>query len=136
LNREINLLILSTFQSDSIFYEKLLKNNSPPLRPSILKIGTLLALDGCTMNKSRGIFARVLVGIDMLSTLPNQIFVERPEFAFIVDIEYKKFPSFFSSCKMIGHDLSKCKRQLDTNYNTGKMVFPKPLVVQYKHVVA
>jgi len=41
------------------------------------------------MNKSRGTFARVLVDIDMLSFLPNQILVERPDFSFILDIEFE-----------------------------------------------
>jgi len=74
----------------------------------------------------------------MILSLPNQILVERPDFAFIADIKYDKLTPFFSSCKMIGHDLSKCMRQLDTNNNTGKfsIVFLRPVVVYYKFVVA
>ena len=49
----------------------------------------------------------MLVDIDMLSILPNQILVERFGFAFIADIEFEKLPPFCSSCKMIGHDISK-----------------------------
>jgi len=99
------------------------------------EIGTPLALDDCTMNKCRGLFVRDLVDIYMLSTLPNKILVERSNFAFIVDIEYEKLLPFCSSCKMRGHDLSKCMRQPKTNYNTCKILFTKLIVVQYKHVV-
>jgi len=41
----------------------------------------------------------VLVDIDMLSTLPNQILVERLSFSFIVDIEFEKFPPFVLHAK-------------------------------------
>jgi len=45
----------------------------------------------------------------MLFYLPNQILVERSKFACISDVEYEKFPRFYSKCKMIGHDLSESK---------------------------
>jgi len=44
---------------------------------------THLSLDGCTMDKSKGFFARVLVHIDMLFVFPNQILVERSSFALL-----------------------------------------------------
>ena len=71
-------------------------------------------------------FARVLVNIDMLSILPNQILVERLDFTFIADIEFEKLPLFFPSCKMIGHDISKCKQKLNTHNNIVKLpsIFP------------
>jgi len=47
------------------------------------RIGTPLALDDCTMKKTRGFYARVLIDIDLLSSLPNQLLVERPSYAFI-----------------------------------------------------
>ena len=45
-------------------------------------LGTPLSLDEHTMRKNRGMFARVLVDIDLLSPLPNHLLVERPDFAF------------------------------------------------------
>jgi len=72
---------------------------------SILReFDTSLSLVDCTMNKSRSLFARVLIDIDMLSALPNQILVERLGFAFIPNIEFDKLSPFCSSCKMIGYD--------------------------------
>ena len=41
------------------------------------------------MKKNRCLFAKVLVDIDLLSSLPNQLFVERSGFAFIADVEYE-----------------------------------------------
>jgi len=51
--------------------------------------GTTLSLDDHTMKKNRCLFAKVLVDIDLLSSLPNQLFVERSGFAFIADVEYE-----------------------------------------------
>jgi len=76
-------------------------------------IDTYLSLNDCTMNKYRGFFARVLVDTDMLPALPNQILVQKPKFNFITHIEFDKLPPLCSSCKMIGHDISKCKRHPD-----------------------
>jgi len=56
------------------------------------------------------------------------------DYVSIADIEYEKLPLVCSSCKMIGHNLSECRRQLDTN--TGNTFLPKFVVVQYKLVVA
>jgi len=68
-------------------------------------IGTPLSLDDHTMRKNRGLFARVLVDIYLLSPLLDQLFVECSDFAFVADVEYEWLPPFFSHCKMIGHEL-------------------------------
>ena len=51
--------------------------------------GTPLSLNGHTMRKNRGMFARVLVDIDLLSPLSDQLLVERPNFAFVAGEEYE-----------------------------------------------
>ena len=73
---------------------------------------TPLSLDDCTMNKTRGFYARVLVDVDMANELLNQILVERPGFAFVTDIEYEKLSSFCSVCKLIGYSISDCRRNV------------------------
>lgn len=57
-----------------------------------------------------GHFARVLVDIDLKSNLHNQIMFERDDYAFFVGLEYEKLPAFYSSCQIIGHDFSTCKK--------------------------
>jgi len=52
-------------------------------------LGTHLSLNEHTMRKNRGMLARVLVDIDMLSPLPGHLLVERPEFAFVANVEYE-----------------------------------------------
>jgi len=70
---------------------------------------TPLSLDDHTMRKNRVLFAKVLVDIDLLSHFPDHLLVERPYFAFVVDVEYEWLPPFCSHCKMIGHELSQCR---------------------------
>jgi len=54
----------------------------------------------------------------MQSALPNQILVKRFDF---VDIEFEELSPFYSSCKMIGHDIFKCRRHPDNLNNTIKL---------------
>jgi len=49
----------------------------------IRDLGTPLSLDEHTMRKNRGMFARVVVDIDLLSPLPDHLLVEHPDFAFV-----------------------------------------------------
>ena len=75
----------------------------------IRSLGTPLSLDENIMKKNTGMFARVLIDIDMLSTLPDHIWVERPDYAFVAGVEYEWLPPFCSHCKMIGHELAQCR---------------------------
>ncbi|ESW30332.1 hypothetical protein PHAVU_002G144100 [Phaseolus vulgaris] len=59
-------------------------------------LGTPFSLDESTMKKNRGMFARILVDIDMLSPLPDHIWVERPNYTFVAGVEYEWLPPFCS----------------------------------------
>ena len=61
------------------------------------------------MTKNRGLFARVLVDIDLLSPLRDHRLVERRDFAFVADVEYEWLPPFSSHSKMIRHELAQCR---------------------------
>ncbi|XP_068461683.1 uncharacterized protein [Phaseolus vulgaris] len=75
---------------------------------SIIKgLGTPLALDENTMRKKMGMFARMLVNIDMLSPLFDHLWVERSDYTFIAGVEYEWLPPFCSHCKMIGQELAQ-----------------------------
>ncbi|XP_068497675.1 uncharacterized protein [Phaseolus vulgaris] len=77
---------------------------------SIIKgLGTPLSLDENIMRKKKGMFARVLVDINMLSPLPDHLLVERSDYTFVVGVEYEWLPPFCSHCKMIGHELAQCR---------------------------
>ena len=44
------------------------------------------------MRKNKGMLARVLVDVDLLSPLLDHLLVERPNFAFVADVEYEWLP--------------------------------------------
>ncbi|XP_019433071.1 PREDICTED: uncharacterized protein LOC109339967 [Lupinus angustifolius] len=87
-------------------------------------IGTPIALDEATNSRAFGHFAKVLVDINLKASLPDQILVEREEFAFFVYLEYENLPDYCLGCQTIGHLTYNCKKN-------GKNVFaeelPKPL---------
>ena len=61
---------------------------------------------GTPLSLNRGLFARVLVDIHILSPLLDHLLVECSEFSFVADVEYEWLPPFCSHCKMIGHELA------------------------------
>jgi len=46
------------------------------------------------------------VDIDLLSPFPDHLLVERPNFAFVVNVEYEWLPPFSFHYKMIGHEFA------------------------------
>ena len=41
------------------------------------------------MRKNKGLFARVLMDIDLLSPLPDHLLVEHLDFVFVAGVEYE-----------------------------------------------
>jgi len=91
----------------------------------VRETGTPLSLDDYIKNKSQSFFARILIDVDLLSYFS--------QFMFIVDVKYKDLSLFCSNCKMIGHDLSTCKRlQQDVNVI---LVERKYLARKYNNII-
>lgn len=55
-------------------------------------IGTPLTIDEATLSRVFGLYARVLVDVDMSGRLFDSVLVEREGHAFPVAIEYEKKP--------------------------------------------
>jgi hypothetical protein len=72
-------------------------------------VGTPLAFDAATENRTFGHYARVLVDMDLSRHIFNEILVEREGYAFKVPVVYERLPDFCSHCTIIGHDISVCK---------------------------
>ncbi|KAF1862740.1 hypothetical protein Lal_00040005 [Lupinus albus] len=73
-------------------------------------IGSPISLDVATSNRSFGHFARILVDVNLMNLVPNQILVERYGFEFFVGIKVENAPAFCTGCHVIGHMISKCRR--------------------------
>jgi hypothetical protein len=68
-------------------------------------------------ERTFGLFARVLIDIDLEKERLYKVLVERKGFAMFVDLDYEQIPEFCTSCRMIGHQISNC-RKLARNDNT------------------
>ncbi|XP_024190658.1 uncharacterized protein LOC112194672 [Rosa chinensis] len=73
------------------------------------RVGTPLQLDAATKEQRFGYYARVLVDVDLLGTLPNSITVERDNHCFPVGIEYENLPPQCNHCGLIGHERRVCQ---------------------------
>jgi len=73
-------------------------------------IGTPLSIDEATNKRLFGLYARVLVDVDLSSKLYNFVLVERDNHAFHVKVSYEKHLLFCNHCKIIGHSLQQCKK--------------------------
>lgn len=66
-------------------------------------VGTPLLIDDATKTRLFGMYARVLVDVDMSGKLCDSVLVEREGYAFPVEIQYERQPLFCSHCKTLGH---------------------------------
>lgn len=76
------------------------------------------------------------MNIDLSSQLHDQILVEIEGFAFLVEIEYERFPLFYSNCKTIGHSIGNCKKIIinvpDSNKDPVNMMYkPRKPVTKF-----
>jgi hypothetical protein len=83
-------------------------------------IGTPLAIDDATLSRLFGLYARVLVDVDMSSRLFDYVIMEREDHAFLIAIEYEKQPLYWAHCKMLGHTLQNCRKLYSKNGHTDK----------------
>lgn len=75
-------------------------------------VGFPLMIDPLTLSFGHGLFARLLVDIDLSKPLSEKILVTREvsNTSFFVWIEYERIPKFCSICNFIGHENEVCKR--------------------------
>jgi len=77
-------------------------------------VGTPICVDSITskpaIERTFGHFARVLVDIDLAKALKHEVLVERKGFAFFVEFEYENLPEFCDFCKLVGHNISVCRK--------------------------
>lgn len=73
-------------------------------------IGRPLFADPYTTEKTRISFARVLIDIDISKDIPSFVKVNTPYGEKVVTVDYEWMPHFCSHCDVIGHSLSKCRK--------------------------
>jgi len=78
-------------------------------------VGTRLIIDEATQSRLFGMYARILVDVDMSSKLFESVIMEREGYAFSVGVQYEKHPPFCSHCKFLGHTAQQCRKLVASN---------------------
>lgn len=62
-----------------------------------------------------GVFARILVDVDLSEQLFEYVVVETEGHALFIDVQYEKQPLFCANCKVLGHILQNCMKLSSSN---------------------
>lgn len=80
-------------------------------------IGLPLKIDPHTISLYQGIYARILIEVDMARPLPDRILITKRnqnnqnDFEFFVNLMYESLPKYYQQCGVIGHELKDCRRR-------------------------
>lgn len=67
-------------------------------------LGVPIKIDPKTLNRSVGLYARLLVDVDVSQTLPSNLRVERENGeAEVFEVEYERCPQPCNRCGLLGH---------------------------------
>ncbi|KAL6191889.1 hypothetical protein ACLB2K_038278 [Fragaria x ananassa] len=73
-------------------------------------IGVPVKIDHNTLERRFGLFARVLVDVDLSCSPPCELVVRRSNGEIMtVEVEYERLPDFCSHCGNVGHRVTACK---------------------------
>jgi len=73
-------------------------------------LGTPLSIDEATLSRRFGMFARVLVDVDLSAKMFESVLVESEGFALPISVQYERHPLFCVQCKVLGHSTHNCKK--------------------------
>lgn len=66
-------------------------------------LGSPLTIDDATLNRRFGLFARVLVDVDLANKMFDSVIVEREGRALSIVVQYEKHPLYCAHCRNLGH---------------------------------
>ena len=71
-------------------------------------LGTPLTIDEATQKRCFGMYARVLMDVDLSEKLFESVLVETDGLILPITVEYKRHPPLCVHCRMLGHTLQHC----------------------------
>ncbi|XP_026399047.1 uncharacterized protein LOC113294889 [Papaver somniferum] len=66
-------------------------------------LGTPFKVDEATLNVKSGLYASVLVNIDLAKKVPNKLWIKIKFGGFMQDVLLTNLPKFCHNCKIVGH---------------------------------
>jgi len=90
-------------------------------------LGTPLTIDETTQNRKFGIFARVLIDVDLSEKLFESVVVERDDHVLSILVQYEKHPLYCAYCRMLGHSVQTCSKLNTSSKSNGYVpLYQKP----------
>lgn len=83
------------------------------------ELGTPITIDEATQQRRFGIFARVLIDVDLSEKLFESVVIELEDHALSVSVQYEKHPLFCANCKMLVHDIQNCSKLISRPKSDG-----------------
>ncbi|XP_026399625.1 uncharacterized protein LOC113295511 [Papaver somniferum] len=71
-------------------------------------LGTPVKVDEATLNFESGLYARVLVNIDLEKKVPHKLWIKTKLGGFMQNVLLTNLPKFFHHCKIVGRLQSEC----------------------------
>jgi len=78
-------------------------------------LGTPLTIDEATQQRRYGLFARILVDVDLSDKMFESVVIESEGHALSIQVQYEKYPSVCAHCQMLGHSIQNCLKLGATN---------------------
>jgi len=72
-----------------------------------------------TIDRRFGLYARVLVDVDLSEKLFDSVMVEREGHSFPVSVQFERQPQYCAHCKLLGHSIQNCMKIGYTNQKEG-----------------
>jgi len=73
-------------------------------------LGTPLSINESTLHRRFGIFARVLIDVNLAEKLFESFVIELDDHALSILVQYEKHPDYCVHCKMLGHSIQTCSK--------------------------
>jgi len=97
-------------------------------------LGTPLTIDDATQNRRFGLFARVLIDVDLSEKMYESVIIESEGHALAIVIQYERHPLFCAHCKSICHNIQSCSiLNDDANAQASKKAHNMSHKVQFKY---
>ncbi|XP_026417225.1 uncharacterized protein LOC113312703 [Papaver somniferum] len=92
-------------------------------------LGTPVKVDEATLNFESGLYARVLVNIDLAKKIPHNLWIKTKFGGFMQDVLLTNLPKFCHNCKIAGHFQFECRvKKVSHETRTQQNISNSPLV--------
>ncbi|KAF3436055.1 hypothetical protein FNV43_RR23147 [Rhamnella rubrinervis] len=89
--------------------ERLLPTAAMTSNPNLKGIGIPLRIDNSTIAGNYRRYARILVDVDVAGFVPEKLLLEMIANCIEVELYFKSFSDFCTSCHSVDHSVAKCK---------------------------